>query len=286
VPLAVNREKGQVIALVSVCIDGRGPFPLVLDSGATSSELDSQVVGAAKLPSAGKSTKVAGVSCTTAAHPVKVMNWSIGPIALQGQTVMSSSIPNFGLHQAPAGLLGSDVLSRFGAIRIDYQHQMLVLPGPEGPVATAVHVVRGPSSTPTPADLLAGYPAQTTVPMNVAYAPHAVVAVAPVYFSSPVEFTFIVDTGSSGSAIAMEAASSLRLSKLKKRQTVSGVACEASTPLVKSGKWSLAKTPLVAETLPTIKLPTALDISGLIGSNQLSRFGSIVLDYAGGRLLI
>jgi predicted aspartyl protease len=286
VPLAVSRSKGQVIALVSVCINGRGPFPMVVDTGATSSELDSKVVQTLGLPSAGKATKASGVSCTTTSRPVKVTNWSIGSIALQGQTVGSNAIPKFGLHKAPVGLLGSDVLSRFGAVRIDYLQQKLVLPGPEGPVANGLHVVSGPSKMATPADLLAGYPAQTSIPIGVASIGHQVIAVTPVEFHSPVKYTFMIDTGASGSAISNEAASSLKLPMLKRQVQVSGAACQQSTALVRSGKWSMSGTPLHAETLASINLPHANNIFGLIGSDELSRFGSIVIDYAGGRLLV
>ena len=288
VPLAVSRANGQVIALVSVCIDGRGPFPLVLDSGATSSSVDAQVVQTLHLPSVGKSAKESGASCTTSTQPVQVTSWSVGSIALQGQTVESSTIPNFGLHKAPAGLLGSDVLSRFGAVRIDYKDQKLILPGPEGPTVSGNHVVAGSSTTLTPSDLLAGFPASITVPMAVVYAAHQVLALVPVEFSSTVKLAFIIDTGSSESAVSTKAASTLKLAKLKMRNQVSGVGCQTGAARVKSGPWSLSGTPLQAQTLISIRLPTTSNegISGLLGSDQLSHFGSVVIDYAGGRLLI
>jgi predicted aspartyl protease len=287
VPLAVSRAKGQVLALVSVCIDGKGPFPLVLDSGATSSSVDAQVVKALHLPSAGKATKESGASCTVVTRPVKITSWSLGSIALQGQTVESSTIPNFGLHQAPAGLLGSDVLSRFGAVRIDYKDQKLIFPGPEGPTVSGNHVVAaGSSATPTPSNLLAGYPAPTTVPMGVVYAAHQALALVPIEFSGAGKLAFIIDTGASGSAVSTKAASTLKLTTLKKRAQVSGVGCQASATRVKSGPWSLSGTPLHAQALISIKLPTTSSegISGLLGSDQLSHFGSVVIDYAGGRL--
>jgi predicted aspartyl protease len=288
VPLAVTRAKGQVIALVSVCIDGKGPFPLVLDSGATSSTVDAQVVHALHLPSAGKSTKASGASCTTTTKPVTVKKWSIGSVALQGQRIESTTIPNFGLHKAPAGLLGSDVLSRFGAVRIDYKDEKLILPGAEDPAISGEHVVAGASPPPTPSDLVAGYPALTTVSMDVVYAQHQVVALVPVQFSSAKKFVFIIDTGASSSAVSTTAASTLRLAKLKTRTEVSGVGCEASAAQVKSGRWSLSGVSLQEQTLTSITLPTTSSegVSGLLGSNQLSHFGSVVLDYAGGRLLI
>jgi predicted aspartyl protease len=289
VPIAVSHHAMATIALISTCINGKGPFPLIIDTGATTSEVDSQVVKALHLRSAGKSTKVSGASCSESVRPVKVSSWSVGTIALQGQTVTSSSVPNFGLHNAPAGLLGSDVLSRFGAVRLDYKNQKLILPGAEGPAQPVTQrIVKGPGSTPTPADLLAGYPTPTTIPIDVVEADHQVVALAPVQFASFPKGIFILDTGSSSSAVASLTASALKLTKVPKKLKVSGVACQVNAPEYKSGKWSLGGTPLRPQALVSLKLPgiSIAGVEGLLGSNQLSFFGSIVIDYAGGRLLI
>jgi predicted aspartyl protease len=289
VPIAVNHHGDSTIALISTCIDGRGPFPLIVDTGASTSELDSRLAKTLHLPAAGKRTKVSGASCTTAVSPVKVSSWSIGSMALQGQTVTSSSIPNFGLHRAPAGLLGSDVLSRFGAIRLDFKAQKLVLPGAEGPPQPAAQqIIKGPGTTPTPPDLLSGYPTPTTIPIDVVEADHQAVALAPVRFATFPQGIFIIDTGSSSSAVASLTASALKLKKVATKAQVSGVACQASVTQVKSGKWTLGGTPLRPQTLVAVKLPgiSVAGVEGLLGSNQLSFYGSIVLDYAGGRLLI
>lgn len=286
VPLAVNRSKGQVIALVSLCVDGKGPFPLVLDTGSTESSLDSQVVKTLHLPGAGKKATVAGASCTAKEQPVKVSGWSLGTVPLAGQTVETSAIPDFGLHKAPAGLLGADVLSRFGAVRIDYQHSRLILPGPEGPVVTGKQVVTPNGATPTPPDLLVGYPAPTTIPMGVVHVADQVLAVVPVTFAGPMKFAFLLDTGSSGSTVSTGAAANLKLTTLGKRAPVTGVACTTSAARVKSGTWALSGTPLPAQTLVAIKLPGTTGIAGTIGSDVLSRFDSVVIDFAGGRLLV
>ncbi len=220
---------------------------------------------------------------TTTTHPVRVTDWSIGSIALQGQTVGSSAIPHFGLYQAPAGLLGSDVLSRFGALRIDYQQQKLVLPGPKARSllgSTSFGGLRDAHPSRSAGRVSGG----DRTPAGCGYIAHQVIAVTPVQFSSPVIFTFVVDTGSSGSAISTEAASSLKLPRGRKRQEITGATCQTSVALVRSGKWSMSGTPLLSETLTSAKLPSS-GIYGLIGSNQLSRFGSIVIDYAGGDFL-
>ena len=61
--------------------------------------------------------------------------------------------------------LGSDVLSRFGAIRIDFSAQTLTLGGPQGPVlVNRAERVRALSGPPPPAVLTQGQ-AGTTVPL-------------------------------------------------------------------------------------------------------------------------
>ena len=51
----------------------------------------------------------------------------------------------------PVGLLGSDVLSRFGAVRIDFAAQTLTFGGPQGPVlSNSDEEVRGPTGPPPP----------------------------------------------------------------------------------------------------------------------------------------
>jgi hypothetical protein len=111
---------------------------------------------------------------------------------------------------------------------------------------------------------------------------------APVQFASFPKGIFILDTGSSSSAVASLTASALKLTKVPKKLKVSGVACQVNAPEYKSGKWSLGGTPLRPQALVSLKLPgiSIAGVEGLLGSNQLSFFGSIVIDYAGGRLLI
>jgi predicted aspartyl protease len=117
---------------------------------------------------------------------------------------------------------------------------------------------------------------------------HQVLALVPVKFASFPKGAFILDTGATTSAVATLTASALKLAKLQKRAEISGVACQTSAALVKSGKWTLSGTPLQPQTLTAVKLPgiSTVGVEGLLGSDQLSSFGSIVIDYAGGRLLI
>jgi len=72
----------------------------------------------------------------------------------------------FGTSNAPAGLLGSDVLSRFGSVRLDFRSQMLRVDGREGPavVNSEITGMAVPSSVDARLAQGDGY---TTVPLSV-----------------------------------------------------------------------------------------------------------------------
>ena len=75
--------------------------------------------------------------------------WSLDGVNLVPQQLISATMPQTGGKGEPDGLLGSDVLSRFGAVRVDFAVGALIVPGPEGaPLAAvvAVHRPQGPGS--------------------------------------------------------------------------------------------------------------------------------------------
>jgi hypothetical protein len=91
----VHIDAGAVV-LVNTCIDGTGPFPFI------------------DFPAFG---------CPVNLAEVKSGGWTLGSASLPPQLV--ARLPASGLQAA--GLLGSDVLSRFGAVVIDYRAGRILL---------------------------------------------------------------------------------------------------------------------------------------------------------------
>ena len=118
-PLTVSTVAGQVAETLNVCIGGRGPFPFVLDSGTGQSTIDAGLARRLHLSSAGPPSLFAGVGCTGTARPVAVRSWSLDGVGLDPQQLMAATLPQFGGKGEAVGLFGSDVLSRFGAVRVD-----------------------------------------------------------------------------------------------------------------------------------------------------------------------
>jgi predicted aspartyl protease len=123
VPIKIFRGRGAVAAVALVRIHGR-LFPFIIDTGAQKTLVDVALARQLHLKTVGKPIKLSGVGCTETASKVRLSNWSVGGQPLPTIVATSSSLAGIGV---PAGLLGSDVLSRFGAVTIDYAQGLLTL---------------------------------------------------------------------------------------------------------------------------------------------------------------
>lgn len=125
VPLVVLKARdGETLALARVVIHGR-PFTFLIDTGSSKTLVDVALARQLHLQQVGKPVKVTGVGCSEAASKVRLKNWSIGGQALPSIVATSSVIA--GANGKAFGLLGSDVLSHFGSIDLDYAHSQLTL---------------------------------------------------------------------------------------------------------------------------------------------------------------
>jgi hypothetical protein len=285
VPMTVSTKAGQTAESISVCIDGQGPFPFVLDSGAGQSTIDAGLAHRLHLASAGAPTEFAGVGCTGTAQPVSVGKWSLSGIDLAPQVLTSATLPEIGGKGEPDGLLGSDVLARFGAVRLDFAAGVLVLPGPEGSALTGSEPYTGPEGAPP---VLLTHGDGVTVPLTVTPTEGDVSLGVAVRFKDGRARSFVVDTGSSQSVLAASLARVERLVPTNLAQRQATVCSVITVPLVRSGSWSV---PGVALTPQLLGKTNFGDISlggvdGLLGSDQLRRYGWVVLDYSGGRMVL
>ena len=124
-PLVILKARdGETLALARVIIHGRA-FPFLIDTGSSKTLVDIALARKLHLTTVGKPIKVTGVGCSETASKVRLSSWSIGGQALPSIVATSSMIAGAG--GKAFGLLGSDVLSHFGAIELDYAHSQLTL---------------------------------------------------------------------------------------------------------------------------------------------------------------
>jgi RNA-binding protein YhbY len=125
--LVEQDDAGNTLAFVPVTINGHGPYRFTLDTGASISTIDAELAHDLHLPEDGSPVKVAGVGAVTEAIPVRVEHWRVGDIELPARRIVRVHLPEPDRKAGMKGLLGSDILSRFGAILVDYRGEVLVL---------------------------------------------------------------------------------------------------------------------------------------------------------------
>lgn len=278
----VHIDSGDVV-LVNACIDGAGPFPFVIDSGSSFSVIDTQLARRFHLHQVGAPQEAAGIACSAPVVPEQLSGWSVGGLTLRPQVVFSASLPNLEPNQPLAGVIGSDVLSRFGSVRIDYQKQTVSLGAAESDSPTANGVVRGPTSTPTPALFLKDIRAEAE--LTIVARQGGVVAYAPIEFNGSVAQLFVVDTGAAVSNISSPLPRSLHLANAHRSVEFSAAfGCPVKLAEVKTGRWAIGSTPLRAQSVATLP-PSGSQTGGLLGSDVLSQFGAVVIDYRAARIV-
>jgi hypothetical protein len=271
------------ITFVGVCIEGAGPFPFVIDSGSSISVVDTQLSRRFHLRQVAVPLQAAGIGCKATVVPEKVTSWSVGGLALRPQFVVSASLPSLAKGQPLDGVIGSDVLSRFGSIRIDYRTQTIGLGQPESTAATSNDVLQGPTSTTTPAKFLRDV--RVTAELTILIHDGMVEALAPVKFDGSGPQLFVVDTGAAVSAVSPLLARSLTLMAAHQSVSVSGFGCRVTLAEVRSGSWMLGLASLVPQLIAM--LPTSgAKVNGLLGSDVFSQFGAVVIDYRGARMFL
>jgi predicted aspartyl protease len=280
-PLNVKSSRDGTQFIVEVCVAGMGPFPFLVDTGAEQSTITPAIAARLHLPSTGSRQQTAGVGCTTTATSRRIENWSIGGVALSPEVVPSQRIDGLGGVGEPVGLFGADVLSRFGAVRFDFQASELDLPGPEGPIPSKTSEFQGPTKTPVPSVLISGSP--QTIPLAVAIGPGFATAVTSVTIGRATG-SFLIDTGATQSVVTPRFASRAKLQPTGKHESETSTCETSKVSTVSSGPWSIGHVSLSSEPIASEDLPGGLD--GVFGADQLSRFTSAVLAFRSGELLV
>jgi len=286
VDLEVQHLDGAIRVLVAVCVDGRGPFPFVLDTGASTTLFDTHLLDYVRLGADAPPEILHQPGCATVQLHVAVPRWSLGSTPLTAQSVPVIRLPGFGLAGQPMGLLGSDVLGRFGAIRVDYVARILTLDGPEGPALPPGMSVAGNTADPGPSDLV-GVGSGSPIPVDVRTSASGTSVVAQVSFGVRGPYPFDVASGALMSETTATLAAGLGLTGTGPVRSVTSFGCTTSAPMASSGHWSIGSIPLAPGPIVTALAATSSPgAEGLIGSDTLSSLGSFVLDYRSGTLYL
>jgi predicted aspartyl protease len=125
VPIKVVKRGGNTLVIAPVTINGRS-LQFIVDTGAGVSVIGRRAARRLQLPAAGRTVRVGGVFGLGTGHPVPLRAWQLGGVPLPALKILAADL---GARGRLVGLLGSDVLSRFGRVSIDYARRTLTLGG-------------------------------------------------------------------------------------------------------------------------------------------------------------
>lgn len=97
-------------------------------------------------------------------------------------------------------------------------------------------------------------------------------------------YEFVLDTGSSNSSVDRSLVRRLGLPRTGRQHPVQGVTGSGMVPIVRVRRWTLGGVPMHGTSLSVVDL--GIGVAGLLGSDELCRFGNVVLDFRHDRLLI
>jgi predicted aspartyl protease len=127
-PAQVKKDfQGNTLVLVSVTLEGQGPYVLALDTGASKTLVDRTVAQKLQLPVAGPPQQFSGIGGQQQATPVRINTWNIGQIKLPPSEIASITLGEAQRSAGIVGFLGSDLMDRFGLISIDYSNGTLTV---------------------------------------------------------------------------------------------------------------------------------------------------------------
>lgn len=123
--------------------------------------------------------------------------------------------------------------------------------------------------------------AGATVPMKVLSHGKATLEIVPVTIGGHGPYDFILDTGSAVSSVDRRLVTKLHLKQTGTTKQVRGVASTTKVPLVQIRSWKVGKVSLAPERLTAIDLSKTAGgpLDGLLGSDQLKRFGTASVDF-------
>jgi len=125
--MSVIRSSGAVDETVLVSFGSSGPYRFILDTGASFTLVDRTVVNKLHLPVVGPKRTLTGIFGSGPARVVHVEDWKVDDVSLPTSDIYTASGPVF--DPFISGLLGSDVLSTFQSVILDFQTGHLVLCG-------------------------------------------------------------------------------------------------------------------------------------------------------------
>jgi len=283
------RVVGSGAIVANICISGEGPFPFLVDTGGSTTLVDSSLAARLHLALVDGPRTVSSFTCKRQISFAAVSRWSVGNMTLLPQTVEVGTVQSPVLPNLD-GVLGSDTLSSFGAVRIDYRQQTLTLGPQSAPLRSDVAGGSGPPSV--SASLTEGTSFASPMPVKVVsetLSPHhlRLTEVRPTIELSfgPNQFTLTLDTGAGTTNLGPSVVKKLGLELAgPPGAAYAGLDCPVVVNHYTMGPAMLGKVQLPEQTVGSNFIPPGT--VGVIGSGTLINYNPVLVDYTDGELFL
>jgi hypothetical protein len=282
---AKGATSGGKLVTVGVCIGTNGPYRFVVDTGSTRSIIASGLASTLHLNTA-DTIALGGSGCATTGRLVNAPVLHLQAVALAAQQMVSADLSSWSGVRVD-GVLGSDILGRFDAIKLDLTKSTLTVIGAEGPAPVSHALIIGKAGTTPPASLLTEPPA-AKVPITIVQSPGAIATFTHVSVAKQGPYAFLVDTGSPTSSISVPAGFHLSLADQGTGTAPGGVGCTGIVPTLVPTSLAIGSAPPSTVALHAVKIngPQRTGIVGALGLDVLGTYGAIIIDYEGGDLVL
>lgn len=156
--------------------------------------------------------------------------------------------------------------------------------GPVPAQRSAGLITAASAVTPTPTPVANGHHTHITLPMRIVRGHGGTLVYVPVRVNGRGPYEFVLDTGSSNSSVDRSLVRALDLPRTGKMHPVQGVTGNGVVPVVKVRRWTLGGVPMHGTHLSVVDL--GIGVGGLLGSDELCRFGNVNLDFEHKRVII
>jgi hypothetical protein len=265
IPLHIQTPSAVISQLfVGVCLNGRGPFPFIIDTGSNLTYVDVALASRLRLISDSVATRLRTATCNGPDQRVAA-RLSVGPYVFgQDREVIVADLAS---PSAPLlGILGAAELSSLGIDRIDYRAQTLSVPAPAAGAAALTSLSAG------------------TV-HRIRLHPSGAFQLMPATAGSA-RGELLLDTGAQGTTLTPAFARQAQLAKASSvtTQTYAGLGCTRPVTYYATPTWSVGGIALAPQTVGVV--PNFLVADGSLGSGTLQRYTPVVIDYQDEELLL
>jgi len=283
------RVVGRAAIVANVCIGGEGPFPFLVDTGGATTLVDSSLAAQLHLDLVDGPRTVSSFTCKRQISFAAVSQWTVGNTTLLPQTVEVGTVRSPALPNLD-GVVGSDTLSSFGAVRIDYRQQTLTLGPQSAPLRSDVAGGSGPPLV--SASLAEGTSFASPMPVKVVSEPIRprqlqLTEVRPTVDLSfgPSQLTLTLDTGAATTNLGPSVVKMLRLAPAgRPGAAYAGLDCPVVVNHYTMGPAMLGKVRLPEQMIGSNFIPPGT--VGVIGSGILINYNPVLVDYTDGELFL